>query len=518
MKSIEKRNSDKEKVDGKKGLPPLEVLMAIFIPLLVVVSALLFKLAHNFIMDSDSLWSIAVGGWINTHGTVPYADMFSWTVAGEQWTSNSWLFCWLMYWADQYMGYLGIALLIFIPCLITGYFLFLLCKSYQDSPFAILAFLLGISLLIFVAVQPRAYVYTFAFIAIIMFLIRFKRDTKLIYFIPIVFLIWANIQTSIRFGFVIIFIEALVGTIFHKDKKLWPVVILSFLATLINPYGFGLWDISFSSYVDVGTQFITEWRAPDFNNMVLLGLYSIMFLIGLLGLSRLKDDINNKVYDLDKVMILFWFMAAFIYSLTTQRAIAYVILLVGPCFVAYASKSQKESPIIKVTVIVLVVLLFVLSLVSSLPQLPLITDHHDGTPVNFVEYLQKNQTLHQNVAHIIPSGAVNYLEENPALLDRLFNSYIFGGYLTLNNIKVFIDARESVFTRHSVTEDYMNIISMDVKPEKIIDKYNINTFLLSEDERLIFYLELHPEWEKMYEDEVAVVYSRNGPVEGRSVK
>lgn len=496
-------------ISVNRTLKTFDILIAVLLPPIVVISALLFKFAFNFHMDSDPLWSIAVGEWINTHGTVPYVDMFSWTVAGEQWFSNSWLFCWLMYLANQSMGYLGVVLIIFIPCLITGYFLFFICKSYQDSPFAILTFLFGTTLLIFVAVTPRAYIYTFAFIAIIMFLIRFKRDTKLIYFIPIVFLIWANIQTSIRFGFAIVFIEAMIGTIFYKDKRLWPVLILSFLATIINPYGFIIWDISFSAFVDVGTQYITEWKAPDFNDLVLLALYSVMFLIGLLGLSRLKDDINSKVFNRDKIMILFWFIAAFVYSLTTQRAIAYVILLVGPCFAAYATKLHKESPIIKGTVIILVVLLFMLSLISSLPQLPLITDPHDGTPVNFVEYLQANSTLHQNVAHIIPPDAVNYLGKNPALLDRLFNSYIFGGYLTLNDIKVFIDARESVFTRHNVTEDYMKIISMDVNPEIIIDEYDINTFLLAKDERLIFYLDLHPEWEKKYEDDVSVIFTRN---------
>ena len=501
-------NNAGELSTNQKLLPHLVIIISILMPLLVVVSVLLLKLAHFYVMDSDPLWSIAVGEWINTHRTVPYVDVFSWTVAGEQWYSNSWLFCWLIYITDQSLGYLGIALIMLIPCLVTGYFLFFMCKNYHDSHFAYLAFLAGISLLIFIAISPRALIYTFPFVAIIMYLIRFKLDSKIIYVIPLIMFLWANIQSSMRFGVMILFVEALVGTIFFKDRRLWPVVGLSFLATLMNPYGFDFWNISFAGFFTPGFQYVTEWRSPDFNNMYILILYLALFLIALLGAFRIKDDLGHKVIDRNRIMILFWFWAALLYSLTTVRAVHYVLLLLGPCFAAIATKSLDENRYLKPAIFIMVILLFLTSLTTTLPLLPLENDPESGKPVSFVEYLQVNPVLHDEVAHIIPNEATEFLKDNPVMLDRLFNSFIFGGYLLMTDVEVFIDARSTVFLRQDVFDDYIKMTNIVIKPETIIEKYEINTFLLSKNERLVFYLDLHPEWNKKYEDDIAVIYSK----------
>ena len=41
--------------------------------------------------DSDTYWQIAVGRWILDHHALPRVDIYSFTKAGEPWTSSSWL-------------------------------------------------------------------------------------------------------------------------------------------------------------------------------------------------------------------------------------------------------------------------------------------------------------------------------------------------------------------------------------------------------------------------------------------
>ncbi len=500
--------SDETQVSVNTVQSKTDKLIFILLPLMVVTSALIFKFAFNFHMDSDPLWSIGVGEWININRAVPHVDVFSWTVAGEQWSSNSWLFCWLMYLADQSMGYLGIALIIFIPTLAAGYFLYLMCKKYHDSSFSILLFTVSINLLVILSIAPRAYIYTFPFIAAIMYLLRFKRDSKWIYTIPLIMLLWVNVQTSIRFGMAILFVEALVGTIFYKDRKLWPVVILAFLATLINPYGLGVWDISFADFLTPGTPLIAEWRAPDFNSLGVLMLYGVLFIVALVGAYRLKDDLDNRVYDRDKIMILFWFWAALLYAMTTARAIAYVMLLLAPFFASFTTETSREPRFLRPVYLILVLVLFFTSLTTGYALFPLETDPQSGKPLRFVEYLQANPTLSDTVSNIIPFEAVEFLYENPSMTDRLFNSYLCGGYLLYKNIEVFIDARADVFIRHGVIQDYANLAWLQEKPETIIDKYKIRTFLLSSNENLVYYLDLHPEWQMQYEDNTAIIYTK----------
>ena len=491
------------------NLKRYEKVIDYVLPFIVVVSLLLIKFAFAFNMDSDPLWSIAVGEWIHTNGTVPLVDHFSWTVAGERWYSNSWLFCWLMYLADQSMGYLGIALIVFIPCLVTGYFLYFTCKRFNNSTFSILVFLFSTSLLLLLSITPRAYIYTFAFVAIVMYLVRFKRNSHYIYLIPLIFLLWANVQNSMSFGIAILFFEALAGTIFHKEKKLWLILGLSVLVTLINPYGIGMWVISLSVPFDTSSQFISEWKAPDFNEWAWLVLYGFLFLIGLLGLSRAKDDINNKRIDRDKIMILFWFCLAFIYSLTAVRALSYVFLLLGPCFSAYATKEEREAFFLKPVTLVFVLLLFVTSMMTALPELPLSFDSRSGKPMYFVDYILETPALNENVEHVFPVGGVNYLLDNPSKKSNLFNSYIYGGYLMINEIDVFIDARFTVFARNNIAEAHSDLVNLKKNPDSIIEEYGIDIFLITAETALSHYLDVHPEWVKQYEDDISVVFTKN---------
>lgn len=501
-------NNEPLPASSKRAMPG-DLLLAILLPLVVTISFFLLRLALNFNMDSDPFWSIAVGEWIHANRTVPFVDLFSWTAYGEAWTSNSWLFCWLIYSADQLLGYFGVALLMLLPCLATAYFVYFMCRRFHNSTFAILVFITGMALLIMITVTPRAYVFTFAFVAAILYLVRFKNQSRLIYLIPLIFLLWVNVQTSIRFGMVILLVEALAGTFFFKERRLrlWPVVLLSYLATLIHPYGLKIWGMSASSLVAPGTQYVSEWLAPDFNNMAMLGLYLIFFIFALLGAFRLRDEMKAGIYDHNKIMTLFWFWAALIYSLHTGRAVAYVLLMLPPYFSAYATKADGEKRFLKPAVLAVVLLLFLSSLTTAITAFPLALAEDEQKPVSFVEYLQVNPTLNETAAKLIPAGAVEYLKENPVLAEKLFNSYIFGGYLMLNDIAVFIDARESVFTRLGITTDSVRLSRLSSEPEEIIEKYGIENFLLSKNTPLEHYLNLHPDWEKRYEDDIAVVFT-----------
>lgn len=488
---------------GRLGIKKNELALHILIPFLVVSSMVLQYFARLFNLDSDHIWSLAVGRWISQNGTVPFVDIFSWTVPGKEWFSNSWFFCWLLYKADLYVGYFGPALIIFVSYMITGYFLYAICRRYNPSTFSSLIFAIATFILIYFSVLPRAYIFTLAFLAIIFYLLRFKRESWLIYTIPLIFFLWSNVQSSMKFGIVILIVEALAGTVLFKDKKfgLWPVVALSFLATLMNPYGLNFWDFSPASFIDLGTPYINEWKAVDFSNYLILALYLVLGATGIIGLMRVKKPLERE-----KLMILFWFWAALIYSLTTVRALHYVLLLWGPCFSAFADQTEKEKKFFKPVVVSLILIVWISSMIYSLPLIPLELNAQ-GKPVSTVEYLEKQSLEKDYLAKTMPVGAKDFLINNPQLQKNLFNSYNFGGYLLYNDMKVFIDARESVFTQNNVMEDYMNLTELSAPPEAIIEKYDVRNFVLEKDKPLIYYLNLSPKWEKVFEDNIAVIYS-----------
>src|SRR5436190_16657427 len=55
------------------------------------VYMLLLSNGGILLSDSDTYWQTAVGRWILDHHTLPRVDIYSFTKAGEPWTSSSWL-------------------------------------------------------------------------------------------------------------------------------------------------------------------------------------------------------------------------------------------------------------------------------------------------------------------------------------------------------------------------------------------------------------------------------------------
>lgn len=459
----------------------------VLIPLLVVLSSMLLKITSTIYVDSDHFWSLAVGKWIVDHGTVPTVETFSWTVEGLPWISNSWLFCWLLYKIDEIWAVYGVATMIFLVYLITAYFLYFICRRMNPSNVSVWIFSVGIWSLIYFSVAPRAYIFTFAFLVIIMYLIRFKRDSWMIYLIPLVFLLWVNIQLSLRFGLALLFVEALVGTVFFKDRRLWLILLLSIVAALINPYGLAIWSFSLSELITPGTKDILEWQSPNFDNMSIFLRYLIMGFTGVLASYGVVFSYwKNRSIDWNRLMIFFWFWAMFIYALTMIRASHFLIILWTIYFATFTPEWVKRNIRLKPAILTAILVVFTSFMFYILPRAPL-----------FVPILAT-----------VPGGGVEFLIENPDKQDNLFNDYIFGGFLLANDIKVFIDARADIYIREGVMDDHLALQRLSVNPDTIIEKYDIKNFIVATGRPLSRYLNIDPKWEAVYADRVSVIFSK----------
>lgn len=91
------------------------------------IEALMFSLCAGLAMisqyirepkyDSDFLWSIAIGKWIDLHHSFPVVDSFSWTINGKEWMTHEWAYSYLSYQMNHAFGSLGI----YISAKIHGY-------------------------------------------------------------------------------------------------------------------------------------------------------------------------------------------------------------------------------------------------------------------------------------------------------------------------------------------------------------------------------------------------------------
>jgi len=149
---------------------------------------------------------------------------------------------------------------------------------------------------------------------------------------------------------------------------------------------------------------------------------------------------------------------------------------------------KEDVMAFKCTAIFLVVTLVSMVFASQISKMPQNYIPEEVYPVKAVEFLKKEITSH----------------------DRIFNFYDWGSYLMLNDIKVYMDSRCDLYTKEysgtDIADDYNKISQCDKNYREIIDKYNINLFIIEVNTKLDVLLAENEDFEKIYEDTLTIIY------------
>jgi hypothetical protein len=74
--------------------------------------------------------------------------------------------------------------------------------------------------------------------------------------------------------------------------------------------------------------------------------------------------------------------------------------------------------------------------------------------------------------------------------------------------QVFIDGRLDFYQYRGVFPDYLRITRLERDAPRLLRKYNIQACLITRSIPLVTFLEASPEWNKVFEDEVSVLFVR----------
>jgi len=437
---------------------------------------LIFVTPH---FDSDPVWSIEIGKYIANYG-FPHADPFSWTVQGKPWLTHEWLFCVMLFWLNEALGNWGYIVYIGASLSLLGFAAYLLAKAEKASMFGYLM-AAGALLMLYIAgyAQSRAYLLSFSFVLLLIYFIRTDR----IWYIPVLFVLWANWHSSIIMGLVVLGIESLYRIYRTRNWDTMRVFLWSLIAGLINPYGWRIYWYAVQTMLAPESKYITEWQAPNFGSYTTLFLY-----VGVAGLVLIAQNLFIKKgykHDSNGLIDGIWFWLFFIYALNTSRGLSFALLFFIP-YMLYLTKDLVSNTYKKAPVhIALILVLFSSSYASA-------------ASINWPPYESKEW----------PNQAVVFLQNHPDYQDRVFNEYLWGAMLISSGIKPFIDARCDVYMENGVMKDYMRASSLKEAPEKIFKKYGVETVLISTRSPLDIYLDAHREWQEVYRDRTAVIYHR----------
>lgn len=479
-------------------------------------------------LDSDIFWSIAIGKWITLNQAFPVVDVFSWTIRGQEWMTHEWAYSVMAYHMSQNFGSIGLYILAFIPVLLTSYFLYLIAKSYdKNGTFTyLLVYTLGVILLFQLTLPFRAYIYAILFVTLLIYLLYFKTERKYDVILYLcLFTLWSNFQVSVFIGLVILIAEMARQVLLYPVKRLRAAVIAAtgIVATLINPYGWKLWNYFAFMLSGMGeSKTIIEWKAPNFDEAWILLLYlgvAASVILCQLWNARSQPSPDYRTggqgpnvpgsrysvsymysrlvqlagrYLTRERCLLIGFWCFYIYALYSVRIFVFAVIMWITVVSNYAGEIKKLD-FTKRTYALVIVLLTLLSV----------------TNWTLSDFTVKDIFTHDK--KISPVEETDFLKANPYYANHLLNEYIHGGYLILNDIPVFIDARSDSYIKFGVQKKYIDMTLLKQDPQVILDEMGVENLLIS-DSPFKKYIDVNPRWHLVYQGPNAYVYTRHDNV------
>jgi len=487
--------------------------VARFAPLQVAV--LLVLLSAGGVLETGRLTALAspdvwrhlsAGTWILEHRSVPHNILFS-QDAQLPWVDSSWLFDVLTAVTVKVIGLRGLPLLDMAFKFAIGVALFVLARGARRRFWSGVV-LSAIALYLFAGFPLRSSIASVLLFAVALTLIMKVRPTgnpRVLYFLPPLFLLWANLDVQFVYGLMALFLLLMaeaVEAFFQRSpsarleshglrisfRTIAAVTAASIAATLCNPYGFRLWGAALRSVSVFAADFyIPEMHSLRFRQpqdyVLLLLVMTAFFAIG-----------RRHVRDLFSLLLL---LACAIISFHLQRdswlvAIAAVAVL-AQTLDATASEDalslNTPSPawvLPAAGVAALIVLMVAFAIRVPAGRDALLAKISEKFPVRVCDYIRQ---------HDLPKP--------------LFNTYDWGSFLTwyLPEYPVAIDNRTDAYGE-DLTLGYFKLTTGQVPLEADPALSRAGTILLEADSEMGKALSILPGYKQVYLDDQAMVLVR----------
>jgi hypothetical protein len=451
---------------------------------------LLFFLAP---LDTDLGWHLRYGEYIVKTWHFLRVNTLTYYLQGFYWANSYTIYQILVYFIYKVSGLIGFNIACSLLMLASYYFF---CRTYPrlaKTSFFLFLFISIFSWQIF-DLGLRSQLFSF-FFTIIVFYVLEKSDvnSKFLYTLPPVFFIWANVHGAFPFGLFVFFVF-LLEKIFHKGSNLHLislVLFISLLATLINPYGFGVYIEGLTHVTYALGSLIAEWVPPSLIDKLVVG-----FLFYFTVMSLFLTNSRRKFF---WVTVVSFFV---IFSITARRNIPFAALAFAESF-AFIFRDklvafENNQKFTVVSVITLVAAIFYVSITML--------------PVNYIA--STNSAAYCNNSFVVyPCKAVEFLKKNGIKNENIFANYEWGGFLEweLPQDKYFVDGRMPTWKTPEGLSPYtvfLNVIQAQPGYEETLDKYKTDLVLITQGSYLD--LELISDkstWREIYRDGVSVIYS-----------
>jgi hypothetical protein len=290
----------------------------------------------------------------------------------------------------------------------------------------------------------------------------------------------------------------------RKGLQLTAIMALCLGATLINPYGFGVFYGAFATLNTSFAQYVMEWKPIEIGHNIpftvwllialCIGSFTdkrIAFVDRLLGVAMIVLSLSSVRHSLITALLLMPYLTLSLTSLLRESRIGKTLQRSEAVFIA---DMQHKS----LRVVTACMVLCAITVIYT----PWLRDHHLATPIGFP-------------TDSYPSVEAQYiLDHYPQ--KRFLNHYDLGGYLVYlwrGKQKDFVDGRASSLFSEALLKDYadfMNDNGFSLHTQNIAHYYRIDGLIMPNDAENAANFHANPAWKAVYRGPVATVYLSTG--------
>ena len=485
------------------GLLKLRALRLLALTTLVVgvgIECFVTKLA---VLDPDIWWHLSVGDWIIHNRAFPHNGIFSQTAATQPWMAYSWGYEVLLAGAYDWFGFIGIG--VFGTLLTIGVALAIFRMLYRISGRFWISW--ALSILVFAAflfnIAPRPLFFSvilFTFLLTLIFEVQQSGRIQPLYWLPLIFLLWANIHIQFVYGLAVVGMFAGINLLqqialrfriypeFLETRRLpvlpqFALLAACILATCVGPYSYHLYEeVVLISRANVMYKIIRELQALNF-------LYFNQYLELLLAVGAyFAIGWRKKIEPFQLALLLF----ASIFAFRTWRDAWFLCVIAAAIIAAFPRIETEQESSIRI---------------SGWATIAAASSVLLWLSVGSTDFRERG--LDRVISSEYPVDAVNFLRRNP-VGGPLYNSFDWGGFLIfyMPQYPVSIDGRTDLYG-NAMNEQYYS--TQEADPSYINDPVLNESGLVLVKKKFPIATQLRTDrrFRLIYQDNLAAVFARN---------
>jgi hypothetical protein len=486
--------------------------------------------------DDDVFWHLATGKYVLQTHQVPSTDIFGYMTQGQEWMPFEWGWDVITYTIYSFSGYNGISVFRTILLLLIFYLYFLILRKFKISYTISFIALFFLAFGIIDRLSPRPHLMSYLSFALLLLIIvqyRYvnRNNYKILFFIPLIFLIWANMHMGIIAGIFLLglFVLSEIIIFFNPNKfstkeipaltkpeivRLLLIFLAAILVMFINPNFYQTYLYAYNHTNMKMLETVNEWMSPfsgKYKDSFVSIIYKVMLFSGVLVLiySVKKKDLFPAIL----------FIGFAIYSVRAMRftvdyvLILFVFIVLSVNFILEnINNINIKDFIFKKTPLKIALAALFIFLTASVSSNDL-----------YLKYLMYYRITGFGInSDFIPTQMFDFMKEIKIteLSDKIFNHFGTGGFFVWNfpDKKNFIDSRN---LNDDIFNKYNQIISKRTGYEQKLEEYGIEySIYLAPDlvrapqemeQTVISYFSKSKDWKLIFWDDKSFLFVKNIP-------